>query len=220
MRRLPNKRKLTLIKRGNRAACWKCGNEIVSTGREASRGGGGAPGVSSCLYPSWRRQKGTGQLSLRFFFFFFKLSVFVSIWLRGWCKNTVEIGLETSRKLLVAGASCKRSPVVPGNRGLRQSHFSLESKFYFVSLGTRCSYSLTSGTSAWETCLFLFVALFKGHSIVVTNRYRKFNCISLEKFMCQIFKFKQGRKKGYVITVVFMGEEKKREKELDKKIAR
>lgn len=38
--------------------------------------------------------------------------------------------------------------------------------------------------------------------------------------MCQIFNFKQGRKKAYVITVVFMGEEKKREKELDKKIAR
>ena len=26
--------------------------------------------------------------------------------------------------------------------------------------------------------------------------------------MCQIFNFKQGRKKSYVITVVFMGEEK------------
>ena len=35
--------------------------------------------------------------------------------------------------------------------------------------------------------------------------------------MCQIFKFKQGRKKGCIMNVVFIGE-KKKEKELDKKI--
>lgn len=190
MRRRLNKHKLTLIKRGNRAACWKCGNEIVSTrpGSQPWRGRG-APHFFLPLPILEKAEENRSAIFTVVFFFFFPswVFLFVSIWLRGWCKSTVEIGLGTSRKLLVAGASCKRSPMVPGNRGLRQSHLSLESRFYFVSLGTRCSYSLTSDTSAWETCLFLFIALFKGHSIVVTNHYRKFNCISLEKFMCQIF---------------------------------
>ena len=64
------------------------------------------------------------QVSDLYGFFFLKLSVFICFHMaEGVMQNAIEIGLESSRKLLVAGASCKRSPVVPGNRGLGRAIF-------------------------------------------------------------------------------------------------
>lgn len=157
MLRLPNNHKLTLIKRETGLFENVVMREFPPTGKLGS-GGGGAPAfLLASSHPEEGRNEQVSVLFVYFtiFFFFLKLGIlFVSIWLSWWCKNTVENCLKTSRELLVAGVSCKRSPIALGNRGLRQSHFSFESKFYFVSLGTRCSYLLTSNKTASETVCF------------------------------------------------------------------
>lgn len=129
-----------------------------------------------------------------------------------------KYGLKTSRKLLVAGVSCKRSPIVLGNRGLRQRAILASSPnstlFPWGHVVLICWLQIKLPQKLFIS-VHSFLIFCKEYSISVTNPCRKFSCVGLEKFMWFFFFLRQGEKLSNYCRV--LGREKKRE-ELDKKL--
>lgn len=157
MLRLPNNHRLTLIKRGNRSTCWKCGNEIVSTQT-------GSPVLAGegRLHFFWslsaHQQGRNDQVSMLFvyftffffffiFFFFFKAEYLI-------CFSMAGLMMQKYCWKLAETSGSRRFLSSTGEPGIRGRAILAWSKFYFVSLGTRCSYLLISNKTAAERVHF------------------------------------------------------------------